>query len=245
MIHTRCRRLLLPLVTLAVLLAAACGESVTTQVVPIAQPLPEREEARYRLLDARGSEIGTAVLTIAPDADGLRLGIAYDFGPGRTDTGSVVVRRDSMKPLRSERTVIDGDRRYVTRAGYDEHGVTVTLDDGRRTRTRTASLSEAAYDNLESLFLWRTLDQSVGTEDRYVNVVIDPKSGTISRALGTVSVRQREAVTLPSGTVQAWRVEFRSAGVVNTAWYRAGGARTLVRYAITRGPTLVLDSVTP
>ncbi len=224
---------------------SACGESVTTQVVPVAQPLPEREGARYRLLDNKGAQVGTAVLTIAAEADGLRLGIAYDFGADKTDTGSVSVRRDSIKPLRSERVVVDGERRYVTRAEYGGSGVTVTLDDGRRTRARTADLSEAAYDNLESLFLWRTLDQSVGTEVSYVNVVIDPRRGTISRVLGAARVVRREEVRLPSGPVQAWRVEFRSAGVTNTAWYRADGARTLVRYEITRGPTLVLDSATP
>jgi hypothetical protein len=140
--------------------------------------------------------------------------------------------------------VLDGDRRWLTRAEYDDEGVTVAFEDGRRMRTRRAELSEAAYENLASLFLWRTLDQSVGTEVRYVNVVIDPKSGTISRALGTVRVQRREEVQLPAGAVQAWRVEFRSAGVTNTAWYRADGARTLVRYEITRGPTLVLESVT-
>lgn len=236
---------LLVLLLAVTALVAACGERVTTQVVPVARPLPEREEAHYRLLDSKGGQVGTAVLTIAPEGDGLRLGIAYDFGAAKTDTGSASVRRDSMKPLRAERVVVDGERRYVTRAEYGAAGVTVALEDGRRTRERKAELSEAAYDNLESLFLWRTLDQSVGTEVSYVNVVVDPRRGTISRALGTARVVQREEVRLAAGPVQAWRVEFRSAGVTNTAWYRADGARTLVRYEITRGPTLVLDSPAP
>ena len=231
------------LVVVGSVLLSACGEAVSTQVFPITRPLPDREEARYQLLDSKGAPIGTAVLTIAPEADGLRLGLAYDFGANRTDTGSVIVRRDSMKPVRSERTVVDGERRSVTRAEYDAAGVTVAFDDGRRNRERTAELSESAYDNLESLFLWRTLDLTVGAEVRYVNVVIDPRAGTISRALGTVEVIGREDVRLPSGTVQAWRVHFRSAGITNTAWYRADGTHALVRYEITRGPTLVLESL--
>jgi hypothetical protein len=230
------------LVFLLVPVFASCAESVSTQVVPIAQQLPEREEARYLVLDAKGAQQGSAVLTIAPEGDHVRLGLAYDFGQGRTDTSSLLVRRDSMKPTRTERIVVDGDRRYVSQAEYGEK-VVVALDDGRRPRRREAAVSESAYDNVESLFLWRTIDHSVGREVRYVNVIIDPKRGTISRALGTVEVLRREEVRLPSGTVQAWRVQFRSAGVTNTAWYRADASKALVRYEITRGPTLVLDTM--
>lgn len=239
---SRWRPLLLLALAVGAIVLTACGENVSTQVVPVAQPLPEREEARYRLLDDKGGEIGGAVLTIATEREGLRLGVAYDFGPERTDRGSVLVRRDSMRPVQAERAVADGERRYLTRTEYNGE-VTATLDDGRRARRRQAPLSEAAYDNLASLFLWRTLDHSVGTEVRYVNVVVDPRHGTISRALGTVEVQGREEVRLPSGPVQAWRVQFRSAGVSNTAWYRADATRALVRYEIARGPTLVLDSL--
>ena len=237
------RALLVLLFVLTV--AAACGENVVTQVIPVAQPLPEREEARYRILDDKGASIGSAVLTIAPEGDGLRLGLAYDFGAQHTDTGSVVVRRESMKPQRLERVVVDGERRYALSTQYSDTAVTATLDDGRRPRERTAKLSESAYDNLAAVFLWRTIDHGVGTELRYVNVVIDPRRATISRVLGTVQVIAREQVELPAGRVEAWRIEFRSAGVTNIAWYRADAGRELLRYEISRGPTLVLESLSP
>jgi hypothetical protein len=79
----------------------------------------------------------------------------------------------------------------------------------------------------------------------YVNVVVDPKRGTISRALATVEVSGREQVQLPSGAVAAWRVDFSSAGVTNRAWYAADGDRRLLKYEIARGPTLVLERVSP
>jgi hypothetical protein len=225
------------------LLLTGCTESVTTQVVPVAQPLPQQEEARYRVLDGEGQQQGTAVLRIAPEGEQARVSLDYDFGPGKTDTGMAIVRRDSLRPVRSERTVVDGDAHYLSRAAYNGK-VTVEIDDGKRTRTREAEISESSYDNISALFLWRVLDHSVGTQVRYVNVVIDPKRGSISRALGTAEVIGREEVRLPSGAVQAWRVEFRSAGITNTAWYRADASRALVRYEIARGPVLVLDSVT-
>jgi hypothetical protein len=223
-------------------IAVSCGESISTRVVPIAQRLPEREEALYRILDAGGRQQGTALLGIAPQGDLARLTLEYDFGLGRRDSGAVLVRSDTMKPVRAERTVVDGDRHYVTRIEYNDK-VTAQLEDGTHTRLREAALTETAYDNLAALFLWRTMDHSVGTMVRYTNVVVDPKRGSISRVLGTAEVIRREAVSLPSGDVQAWQVDFRSAGVTNSAWYRADSARPLVRYVIARGPTLLLDSV--
>jgi len=227
-------------------LASCTGKSVSTQVIPIAHALPAtQEQTRYRLVDAKGNDLGSATLSIAPEDQNLRLGVAYDFGANRTDTGSALVQRDSMRPVQSERTVVDGSQRYVTHADYSDDSVTVTVNDGQSTRTRKATITEASYDNLESLFLWRTLDFSVGTEVHYVNVVIDPRRGTISRTLATAEVMGQEQVQLPSGSLQAWRIEFRSAGITNTAWYRADEPRTLVRYEITHGPTLVLDASAP
>jgi hypothetical protein len=237
--------MLLPVLLALGMLLSACSKDVTTSPFPVSRQLPGREEARYTLTDSKGAGVGAATLTIATEGDGLRLGVAYDFGPTQQDTSGVSVRRDSMRPARSDRTVVDGDKRYVTRAEYAGEKVTAIFNDGGRDQTREAKISDSAYDNLESLFLWRTIDMSVGREARYTNVVVDPKHGTISRALATVRVEAREEVRLPSGPVQAWRVSFTSAGTTNTAWYRDDDTRELVRYEITRGPTLVLDSVSP
>jgi len=100
-----------------------------------------------------------------------------------------------------------------------------TNTSGRGERTQSADISETAYDNLESLFLWRTVEMGAGETVSYINVVVDPKRGTISRALATVAVSGREQVRLPSGTVEAWRVDFSSAGVTNQAWYAVDGGR--------------------
>ncbi len=231
------------LLLLGALLLAACGETVETQVLTVAHPLAGPEEARYRVLNSRGEQIGTAVLTITPEGEDLRLGIAYDFGADQKDSATVVVRRDTMKPVRSERVVLDGERRYVTRAEYGPETVAVTLDDGGRGRRTEVRIGASAYDNLASLFLWRALDQEVGASVRFGNIIVDPKRGNVSRAVATMETAGRGNVDLPGGAEQAWRVEFRAAGVTNTAWYRMDERRTLLKYEITRGPTLVLESV--
>ncbi|MBI2755453.1 MAG: DUF3108 domain-containing protein [Chloroflexi bacterium] len=216
---------------------------MTTQVFAVAKPLPRQEETTYTLLDSKGDRVGTARFTITPEGEALRAGIAYDFGPTQQDTSSIVLQPDTMKPASSERTVVEGDKRSVTRAEYTGDKVATIFDDGKRNQRREAKISDTAYDNLASLFLWRTFDMTPGREVRYANIVVDPRNGTISRALATLTVAGREEVRLPSGTsVQAWRVRFTSAGTTNTAWYRDDDSRVLVKYEITRGPTLFLDA---
>lgn len=223
-------------------LAAGCGSTVTTQVVPIQTPLPRQEEAIYRIQDSGGEEIGRAVLTISTEGAESRVSQEYDFGEGRTDRSSVVLERASMRPRSSERLVVDQGTEYRTAAEYSEDSVRVTFVGEQAERERTADISETAYDNLESLFLWRTIAMGAGESVSYVNVVVDPKRGTISRALGTVEVSGRELVQLSSGVVEAWRVDFISAGVTNHAWYAVDGDHRLVKYEIQRGPTLLLES---
>jgi hypothetical protein len=229
----------------ASLLLAACGETVTARVVPVQTPLPDREESVYSVQDRSGKEIGRAVFRIQREGDDLRLTQDYTFGEGEADRSAAVVERDSMRPRASERLVQDKGKEYRTASTYTADTVTVTFAGERGGRTREAAISETAYDNLESLFLWRTLPMDTGEPVSYVNVVVDPKRGTISRALATVAVFGREQVQLPSGAVEAWRVEFSSAGVTNRAWYAADGDRRLLKYEIDRGPTLVLERVSP
>lgn len=228
------------------LLLLACGAEVTTQVIPIEAPLPAAEEAVYRLLDAEGRPLGRAVLSIAAEGDRLRLGQRYDFGEGQLDESAVLVERATMRPVSSERLVQDGEQRWATAATYTADTVTVGFEGERGERERRADISETTYDNLESLFLWRATALGAGNTLRYINVVVDPKRGTISRALARLTVIGRENVRLADNRVlEAWRVEFNSAGVTNIAWYAVTGDRRLLRYEIARGPTLLLESAVP
>jgi hypothetical protein len=236
-----------PLAALAalLLLGVACGAEVTTEVVPVQMPLPAQEEAIYRVEDKDGNQIGRAVLTIATEGGAARLTQEYTFGEGEVDRSVAVVDRASMRPRSSERFVLDDGQEYRTTATYTSDRVTVTFTGERGERERGADIAETAYDNLESLFLWRTIEMGAGETVSYVNVVVDPKRGTVSRALARLEVSGREVVRLPSGVVEAWRVDFTSAGVTNRAWYAIDGDRRLVKYEITRGPTLVLERATP
>ena len=43
-------------------------------------------------------------------------------------------------------------------------------------------------------------------------------------------MKEKEEVEVPAGTFQAWRLEIRSGGRTQKAWYADDGPRTLVRY---------------
>ena len=46
----------------------------------------------------------------------------------------------------------------------------------------------------------------------------------------TVKVTEKETVEVPAGTFQAWRLEIRSSGGKQKAWYADTETRPLVRY---------------
>jgi hypothetical protein len=45
-----------------------------------------------------------------------------------------------------------------------------------------------------------------------------------------LKVKAIEEVTVPAGTFRAWRLEIRSGGRTQKAWYADDARRTLVRY---------------
>lgn len=230
------------LAALLLILLSSCGRTVTTSVFPVETPLPEQEEAVYTIQDKDGATIGRAVLAITGEGDALQLTQEYRFGERQTDRSAALVDRRSLSPRSSERMVDDNGRGYRTAATYTAGHVSVTFTGDPGERRREAEVSETSYDNLESLFLWRTMPLRPDESVSYVNVVVDPKGGSISRALATVRVSGREQVRLADGVVEAWRVDFTSAGVTNQAWY-AGDDRRLLKYVIARGPTLLLERV--
>src|SRR5262249_24538457 len=226
------------------LLLASCGDSVTTQVLQVQTPLPAREEARYQVVDRNGAQIGRAVFTIEPDGGLTRLTQDYHFEEQQVDRIAAHVDPATMRAHDSLRDIQDGAKQYHTIATYEASKVVVTFNGDGPERTRQAEITEATYDNLESLFLWRTLAMGAGERYSFVNVVIDPRRGTISRALAGLSLSGREQVKMPDGSVrEAWRVDFSSAGVTNQAWYTVTADRTLLKYRIARGPTLLLEGV--
>ncbi|MGI8550195.1 MAG: hypothetical protein ACR2PL_05245 [Dehalococcoidia bacterium] len=224
--------LLCVLLTAATLCGLACRPGTTSQVVPIAAPLPVQERARYRIESDTGQKLGEAILSIENGGGALTFTTHIELSNGNTNDGRTVVEPPTLRPRSVDRSVTLSGHRIDLHEVYSVDGVTSTLENGSSVRTHVQKLPESAYDDQESLFLWRTLQFATGYTVHYVNVLFDARGGTISRPLGTAHVAFRERIRLPTGNADAWRVEFSAAGLANTAWYEDSPGRRLLKYRI-------------
>lgn len=214
------------------LLLVACQGSVTTQVVPIAYQLPPHERSTYQMVSDTGANLGQVGLSTDLTGSQLHLQIHIQAANGSVnDTVSVVDPR-GLEPEQVNRSVSVSHQRYSVQSIYAGGKLTTTLRHGTIARTHHQTEPETAYDDQESLFLWRTLNFQPGYQVRYIDVVVNPETGGINSPVATAEVARKENVTTPFGSYEAWRVEFRAGGFVNTAWYEDGPQRRLVRYSI-------------
>lgn len=190
-------------------------------------PWTAPEEARYRLMDG-DEEKGSGVLRIEPQNGGFRFTQEFESDEFRDEVVAVA----DAESLRAESVarVIDGPegaRRWQVE--YEGNTVVVvqrTEDDERRDEITAPT---RFYDSWTDVFVWRTIDFREGYEATYADVL----SATLARPeviSQTLKVTEKETVEVPAGTFQAWRLEIRSSGGKQKAWYADTETRPLVRY---------------
>ena len=213
---------------------AACGGSDTSTLSnsgPILSAIPwtAPETAHYRILKD-GDQNGTGELSIEAAGDSLKLSQAFDF-PGQTvkDTVSVVADARSLRAQSVSRTIDGPKGQRVWDARYDANSVTIDQHSEEDRRTDRLDVPSRSFDSWSDLFLWRTLAFANGFEASYQDVL---SCGLGKPELLSVvfKVKPRETVTVPAGEFTAWRLEIRSGGSTQTAWYADDPRRTLVRY---------------
>ena len=222
----------LTLLVLIVAFGVACSgdeDNLVANEVVSDIPWPSRETSRYRLLQGDDFK-GSGELSIE-QRDGV-LVLTQDFEiPDEEVTDGVAVELDpdTLRPKTVQRTIDgpEGERRCE--ATYREGGVTVEQRAGEDERTDELDLPKQHYDSWSDLILWRTLEFFEGEELRYVDVLSCSlaKPDVLSVVL---KVKEIEEVTVPAGTFQAWRLDIRSGGKTQRAWFADDEARTLVRY---------------
>ena len=91
---------------------------------------------------------------------------------------------------------------------------------------REFRLSEHAYDNESSLWLWRTLDLAEGYEARYVSV------NALERSQQTVNLRviDRRTVEVPAGEFDVWRLQIRNGRATRVAWIEVAPPHRVVQW---------------
>ena len=225
----RAGRLLAALPLIALALAACQSEEAIPSGRDIVSTIPwtAPEEARYRLVD--GDEVKGSGLLRIESRDG-RFSFTQEFENEEFRNEVLAVADgETMRP-QSVRYVIDGPKgTREWQVEYDDHAAVVVQRSGDDERRDKVALPASFYDSWTDVFVWRTIDFQEGFETRYADVL----SATLAKPKvisQTVKVTGKETVEVPAGTFQAWRLEIRSSGGKQKAWYADTETRPLVRY---------------
>ena len=227
---------LLLLILIPVLLLAACSDdSVDLVARDIVSDIPwdVPETAKYRLL--QGDDLkGSGVLGLSNNGTAVRVTQTFDIPEENiSDTVTADAKEDTLRPMVVERTIDGPEGKRECTASYPIapgiNRVTVDQKAGADERTDELDIPPQHYDSWTDLFLWRTIEFFEGNELKYVDVLSCSlaKPDLLSVIL---KVKEIEEVTVPAGTFQAWRLEIRSGGRTQKAWYADDERRTLVRY---------------
>jgi len=219
------------LLLLLALVTACSGEGDELVARDIVSQIPwtEPESFEYRLL--QGDDVkGSGTLTLSFASDTFVMEQAFEIPEEEiVDSVSAEVDAETLRPRRVERVIDgpEGERRCE--ASYAESNVTVEQRTEEDERTDTLNVPEPHYDSWSDLFLWRTIEFFEDQELKYIDVLSCSlaKPDLLSAVL---KVEEIEEVEVPAGRFQAWRLEFRSGGRTQKAWYADDERRTLVRY---------------
>jgi len=221
--------LLIALAVYAVACDSGDSELVARDIVSDI-PWDSAETARYRLLQG-DDEKGTGELTLLPDTDVVRMTQLFTIPEEEiTDVVEAVVATATLRPLEVRRIIDGPEGKRECNAAYSPlNSVTVVQRAEEDERTDELDIPPQHYDSWSDLFLWRTIEFFEGNEVKYVDVLSCSlaKPDLLSVVL---KVKEIEEVTVPAGTFQAWRLEIRSGGRTQKAWYADDDRRTLVRY---------------
>ncbi len=190
------------------------------------------------LVNDDGDELATGVHTIEQQGDTYVLTTSYESPNGNSDTTTVVVDAETLKPLSSVREIDNDnpDDQSRIEVEYTDEGALISIDNGDKQSGLT--LKEHSYDNDSSLFLWRTIDMTEGYESSYYTVITNQR--TDQRVV--LRVTGKETVTVPAGEFDAWKVEILTTNARQVAWYADTPERPLVRYDNDRGTIFELTS---
>jgi hypothetical protein len=240
------RRLLLFPGLLAVAFLAACvaaTPSAQTSDVASNVPFEDGERFVYTLTNDIGEVIGTGTFDTSATNDGrLLLRQTYleaDTPEGMVPTSDIViveVEASTLRPLSGSRDIVTRDEggsieevtyRWVYESGDDsEVRMTSTRMRGDEVSERGFDVRDHYYDNESSLWLWRTLAFAEEFDEFYVSVnAIEVNQQTVN-----VRVPLRQAIEVPAGSFDTWRILLRNGRAVRTAWVNAEPPHQVVQW---------------
>lgn len=233
-----------PLVSILALVAA-CGPAAPaaeTTDIYLAAPWEVGERLEYSLRDETGELLGRGILMARMDDQGrLLLEQRYlEAAPEGVqpieDDVVVVVDPTDLRPVSGWRDIVrrDGDGsvveerydwEYLERDG-DRVLVSRWFAGDGPAEERELRVRDLHYDNESSLWLWRSIDFIEDYDEHYTSV------NPIERTQQTVNLRvpQVEAIEVPSGEFQAWRIIVRTGRAARTAWINVEPPHEVLRW---------------
>jgi hypothetical protein len=187
-------------------------------------PWTRNETNNYVIKNRNGAELGRSTLRVEVAGEMTTLNQRSEGEEG-SDESRLIVHSSSLKPISSTRVFTseggddDTDPIEVT---YTPQGAQIKQG-GRQTGL---SVPEHSYDNDSSLFLWRTLSFVTPYEASYNTIITNFRS----RQKVNLEVIRKEAVTVPAGRFEAWRLEITTSNARQVAWITDDASHTLVRY---------------
>lgn len=215
------------LVTLLILgLLSSCRRGGGTARLALGEaPWREGEKAVYDVVDRSGNRAGSAEFAIAGQGEAWVLTQVEKIGQ-LDQTATVRIDARTLEPLGEEKTI---------RAPGTDATVTTTYQGGKleikalvkgEEKAATIDVPAGALDNDQLLMTLRALSFAQGYQGQ-VLVIVAQNALKIS---GTIRVQGQEAVTVPAGTLQAWKVELEFAQARQYAWYEVASPHRLVQY---------------
>jgi hypothetical protein len=226
-------------------IGGACAEDDSGATVDIAANIPwtAPEAHRYIIVNGENEEQGQGVLSVAEDRDGNVVFVQqFSDEDGNSDRSVVVAQPGTLRPIRSEREIVDADddRRAVAVSRYSQPGEPDPIvriaelnydpadEDDPSLRCSPLEIdSPHYYDNDTSLLLWRSIRFEEGWSGTYTNVLSNRRT---QRAL-TVRVRRQEEIETPAGTFEAWLIGIEGEGrETQSAWFATTPDHRLLAY---------------
>jgi hypothetical protein len=214
-------------------LATACAseDSITSAAIVSEVPWRGPETASYRVLDSDDNPVGTLELGIAEESAGAwRLTQSFDFpDKGFTNESEVIVDGSTLQPESSTFNITGPEGNFDCSAEYTTRSVNMHRvgEDGER--DDTLSIPDVAYDSWGDLFVWRTITFADGYQQDYADVL----ACTLSRPekIGvSLKIDERDQISVPAGSFDAWHLEIGSGGETQDAWYTTDDAHVLLKY---------------
>jgi hypothetical protein len=202
-----------------------------TSDLAITVPWPDQEQSHYVLLDRKSNEqMGEGTLSVTKQDGQYEMRqtfVGSEKHPG-TDISTVDVDAETLKPISFHRKQDLPNQTQEVKGDYDYiKGIAnITEVTGGKDRPVPLRLPNNYYDNDTAVFLWRTIPFVEGYTTAYRTVL----TGSASQAVVQLKVLGKEEVTVPAGTYQAWKLEIRSSGVKQFAWFADTPQRPLVQY---------------